>query len=337
MKNDAFAALFAALILCACNGDNASLRRGLPPILDAPAVEVATGNKIRIMTALAKDAGYSPSSVSNYYDVAQAGFNFVDDQCRSYFNELYLLDRDVKTRKSAISAVSQTTSAILGITGAPALTISIVAQAFGLANNATDIAGNSFLYSLPPATTKGFVRSLHIAYRNAVASRRTNMTSVEAYYHIQSYLDLCLPSTIEARLTEYVGKAQAYSDNANANPGAFFDLSVSSSASEIQVVNDGRTKLQEVKPIRKPGSNKIGEIEIAMQDSEIRAFQKMLCVKIDGDLGPIGSQTRKAVMAYLRTIDPARLPQDNPERIEYWGRSKLHDLVDSKKQACQTN
>jgi hypothetical protein len=121
-------ALVAALLLTNCNGKE----RGISPIIQAPAVELASQNQMRILNALAIDYNVSDSGNSRWYEVSTAGFNYVDDECRLYFNELFFLNREKDQLKSGLAALGATAAAVMGVTGATTKSISIVAQAFGL-------------------------------------------------------------------------------------------------------------------------------------------------------------------------------------------------------------
>ena len=162
---------FISLGLAGCSELN--LRKCPAPVIDSSSVEAATNNQIVIIRALARDAGYDPDSSVDYYRVAEAGFNYVDDQCRAYFDEIFFIDRERSQLKSGLAAASGTTAAILGVTNASTLTLSVVASAFGFASAATDILAGTYLYALPPATTQGLVNKLQAAYRGAAATVRS--------------------------------------------------------------------------------------------------------------------------------------------------------------------
>jgi hypothetical protein len=201
---------FISLALAGCN--ELALRKGPAPILDVTSVQTAAANQGTIIYALARDAGYANPEVGgiNYYRVAEAGFNYVDDQCSAYFDTIFFLDRERSQLKSGLAAASSTTAAILGVTSASTLSLSVVASAFGLASAGTDILAGTYLYSLPPATTQGLVNKLQIAYRDAAARTRADITTPTAAYHqIQSYLALCLPPTIETEVANQVNAATA--------------------------------------------------------------------------------------------------------------------------------
>lgn len=199
-----------AVGLAGCNA--LSLRKGPAPILDATSVQTAASNQRAIVYALAQDAGYEHPEMGgvDYYRVVEAGFNYVDDQCTAYFDTIFFLDRERGQLKSGLAAASGTTAAILGVTNASTLTMSVVATAFGFASAATDILAGTYLYSLPPATTLGLVNKLQIAYRDAAARAHADFTTPTAAYHqIQSYLALCLPPTIETEVANQVNAATA--------------------------------------------------------------------------------------------------------------------------------
>ncbi|WP_156634181.1 hypothetical protein [Methylobacterium sp. Leaf113] len=198
-------------------------RRGLKPIIDANSVQVASANTNLVVAALSRDAGSLPGEPIDYYLVALAGFNYVDDQCRQYFDELFFINRGREQAKSGLAAAAQTTAAVLGVTGASATSLAVVAQAFGFSISATDVIAGTYLYSLPPATTQGFVQKLQSAFRDGAAQRRAAINSAPAaYYVIQRYLELCLPPRIEAEITKQISAAGAV--DVRRGNGALFSL-----------------------------------------------------------------------------------------------------------------
>lgn len=202
--------LFPLLMVGLAGCSQLNMRTGPAPILDVTSIDTATSNQIEITNALARDAGLNADGTVDYYRVAEAGFNYVDDQCQAYFDEMYFIDRGRSQVKSALAAASSTTAAILGVTNASTLTLSVVASAFGFASTATDIVAGTYLYALPPATTQGLVDKLKAAYRDQASNMRAEITTpTAAYHHIQSYLALCLPPRIEAEIVSTVSAAGA--------------------------------------------------------------------------------------------------------------------------------
>ena len=142
-------------------------RYGIDPILDPVAVQTSSNNQIIILTALAQDANLGAVTPADWYQITEAGFNFVDDQCRLYFNELFFLNRDKERNKSLLIAGAATTAAILAATGGSKLSLEVVAQAFGFGGIANELVLGTYLYQLPPATTLGFVKEMQLAYAKA--------------------------------------------------------------------------------------------------------------------------------------------------------------------------
>lgn len=190
--------------LAGCNVIDA--RKGLDPQISYASVENSTTRINYIIDALARDTYPRDAKTWDYNLITEAGFNYIDDQCAAYFDNLFFLDRGRSQLKSGLAQTGATTAAILGATHASALSLSVVAAAFGFAASATDILAGTYLYALPPATTKGLVNSLQATYRQQ--SETLNIqTPTAAYHQIQGYLDLCLPPTIEAQVTNLVNQA----------------------------------------------------------------------------------------------------------------------------------
>src|SRR3954469_732512 len=180
-------------------------RRGLGPVIDAASVESASSNTRRILQALALDAGVDPVAPSDWYLVAEAGFNYIDDQCKAYFHEQFSLGSERAGIRSGVTAAGQATAAILSVTGSPAMGLAVLAQALGLGASATDLAAGSYVSRLPPTNTYDFVQRLQRAFRAAAAGHRARInTPTAAYYVIQRYLDLCLPPRIEVEITKQI-------------------------------------------------------------------------------------------------------------------------------------
>ena len=147
-------------------------RRGLGPIIDAASVESASSNTRRILQALALDAGVDPVAPSDWYLVAEAGFNYIDDQCKAYFHEQFSLGSERAGIRSGVTAAGQATAAILSVTGSPAMGLAVLAQALGLGASATDLAAGSYVSRLPPTTTYDFVQRLQRAFEREVENRQ---------------------------------------------------------------------------------------------------------------------------------------------------------------------
>jgi hypothetical protein len=249
-----------------------------------------------------------------------AGFNYVDDQCSSYFDYLFHLDRGREQLKSGVIATSATTAAILGVTRASAPSLAIVAAAFGLASEATDIVAGTYLYRLPPATTQGFVAKLQFAFRDEAAKKRAQINSpTTAYYLVQRYLNLCLPPTIEAEIIKQISTAGARA--VPGNSGSLFTVESVGAPPPVALRPATQVKSPVIRnisaPLPKPepvipridSDPRFTPRDKKLFPSQIKAWQVGLCVEpADGKLGPLHSETRKAIRDYLiaqGAMDPA--------------------------------
>ncbi|UDL89434.1 hypothetical protein LGH82_30985 [Mesorhizobium sp. PAMC28654] len=255
-----------------------------------------------ILNALAVDANYSGRSYT-MYDVTQAGFNFVDTQCMAYLQGLADLDSNRRALKQTLGGFGQTTGAILGVTGAGALSMAVVAQAFGLAQGLTDVYADRFLHSMPPGSTEQFVRKLMDAYRNGTADRRSLIDSGPAAYHeIQSYLRLCMPVEIEARIVDHISDSSAIPVPGN---GATQVVVGSPVTTEQKAVRDAvrpiekaTDKLPSVRPVQAGLPGAIGTVEKGIDRYQLNEIQATFCVSEKGT-GVWDGATRKAIFDIL--------------------------------------
>ena len=305
--------LLSLTLLALAGCSDADLRKGPSPVLDATSVEAAASNQISIINALARDAGYDPGGPVDYYRVAEAGFNYVDDQCQAYFDEMYFIERGRSQAKSGLAAAGATTAAILGLTNASTMSLAIVASAFGFASNATDIVTGTYLYALPPAATQGLVNQLQAAYRDEALKFRAQINApTAAYHHIHEYLSLCLPPRIEAEVIRTISAAGAKATTGGS--GSTFSVQSAGVPSPAPPPAVRVVKIRSpTKPLPNPEprtpTNTIGltETERFLLPRAIQDWQVALCVTDqgkpvrDGALGSIHSPTRDAIRQYLIT------------------------------------
>jgi hypothetical protein len=304
-------ALCLAVLLSGCYG--LEKRYGIDPILDPVAVQTSSNNQIIILTALAQDANLGAVTPADWYQITEAGFNFVDDQCRLYFNELFFLNRDKERNKSLLIAGAATTAAILAATGGSKLSLEVVAQAFGFGGIANELVLGTYLYQLPPATTLGFVKEMQLAYREGAANRRALISNAPAAYHaIQDYLTLCLPPTIEAKMAEHIGAARAVPDSIRGNRSASFGITLTApvpvTRQEIRAAVGGDV-VAAPPPVRQGSdvvrpSGKITNVEPGTGSRDLPAstdqwarYRATLCVTDENTLGPKTRQTLKLFKA----------------------------------------
>lgn len=283
--------------LSAC-GQGPNGLRPVNPTLDAEAVVQTTSDRQRIMAALQRDADFGRVAGSaSWYEITLSGFNFVDDQCSAYFDSLFRLERDRRATVSGLGAFGQTANAILAASGESELTLTVVAQVFGLGRSITEIVADSFLFQLPPATTRDFVSTTQAAYRSGIASEASSINNPSiAYSYIRGYLDLCLPVTIEGMLVDTISSTQATPGEA-AGGQVGIELSTATTpavTSSFEQPQDTRT------PLPAPTGPRVARAALdTLSPANISAIQVYLCFEgsaVDGRLGP---NTRIAMADYF--------------------------------------
>ena len=305
---------------------NTSLRTGISPVLDVASVQTAASNQIAIINALALDAGYDPQGNVNYYDVAQAGFNYVDDQCNAYFDYMFFFDRRRTEIQSGLAAAGATTGAILGLTNASAMSLGIVASAFGFASNATDIVAGTYVFG-HPAETMVLVHRLQTAYRNGAATNRAFINSrTSAYYAIQRYLSLCLPPTIEGVIANQINATTAVS--VSTGEGSLVSVQTGSSLRPLESSRPAQPKGSATVSTRAgpgrasgsvaagpnrsvvpaPGWSKVVDPTVTIDVSTANAIQKSLCLP-ESLNGSFNSETELGLKIYSSV---ARHASDDP-------------------------
>ena len=333
-----------SLGLTGCN--ELGLRKGPAPVLDASSVQAAAISQRTIIDALAQDAGYNLQGNVNYYQVALAGFNYVDDQCSAYFDEIFFLDRGRSQIKSGLAAASATTAAILGVTNASTLSLAVVASAFGFASNATDILAGTYLYSLPPAVTQGFVNKLQTAFREGVAANPASINSpASAYYAVQRYLSLCLPPTIESEIANQISATTAV--GVPTGPGSLVSVQTGSSPTPHRAPLVGpppltkqQVRSEQISNVRNPVNNSrpsTAEKNTA-GDSFIRQVKAALCVpETDAALSP---PTELAIKDYLRGMGvpiPGQIEPFSDPNLQPVLMKAINDVQNCKVQGFETS
>ncbi|MGR9276131.1 hypothetical protein ACU8KI_16130 [Rhizobium leguminosarum] len=256
----------------------------------------------------------------DFYDITEAGFNFVDAQCNSYFQALQDLEHRRNAAQQGLGAFGQTTNAVLAVTGATAVSIAVTAQAFGLGQNLINAYADNFLFSLPPSKTERFVFKIMTAYRNAAANHQLAIQSAPAAYReIQGYLRLCTPVTIEAMLTDHIADATA---EAVFNSGSTDVVTGSRTSAQQKAILERTAPIATV-AVRLPGPSQgprgrsdvggINDDEKSTSPRDIRAIQGMMCVQ---ETGKWDDQTREAIAKFYVAMG------DKRERIKTFGVTK---------------
>lgn len=215
--------IIAALCLGGCSKiPDWDSRYGPGPNISREDVESRIVRQEALMSALKKAAENSrtPSgSIQSgkpavgetpiWFDAAQFGFNYADEECNEYLRLNFRLTR-IRDREHAM--FGQVTNAAPGLLKAASVadpTITTIAAALGLSQALTDSYMNTYLFStMEPNVVFNTVAKLQNAYRAEADGRKASFTSsAVAYRAIQNYYSLCFPQTIEAKMSEYLAKS----------------------------------------------------------------------------------------------------------------------------------
>jgi hypothetical protein len=224
----AFVAIACIASGCSDFPDQFAGRYGPSPVPTGPSVALAAQRQSEIVLALAQGAGYSQGlppigDRQDWYTVIMTGFNVVDDACMTYIDDLWILERKKARTGTLITATGAAAAGIVAANSNPsAITLAILAQAFGLASAFNAAISDSYLYTQNAATIKKLVRKTTEAYRTDLAKKlpppETEITYPigspgAAYHHMREYLALCLPPTIQAQIEDLVANAKAAPEN----------------------------------------------------------------------------------------------------------------------------
>lgn len=216
MKYLVAASLAALLPACAELKEQYAYRYGPEPV---PSFSYTSENVTRqsdIVAALAIGAGFSPErrphSSEDFYQITLVGLNVVDDACARYIQNLWKLEHQRERTKDILSATASAVAGIIGATYDPhAGTLTILAQAFGLAAAVTNAVADSYLYTQRSPTVTKLVDKSTRAYRIELEKKRGTFyqSPANVYLHVRQYLYYCLPTTIQAQIESLVADAVA--------------------------------------------------------------------------------------------------------------------------------
>jgi hypothetical protein len=229
---------------------------GPPPVPTGPAVEAAAQRQAEVVLAMARRAGYAQTPPPfgdrlGWYTVTMTGFNVVDDACTSYIDDLWILERRKARTGTLIAATGAAAAGIIAANANPsAITLAILAQAFGLASAFNTAISDSYLYTQNAATIKKLVRKTTEAYRTDLAKKlpppETEVTYPigspgAAYHHMREYLALCLPPTIQAQIEDLVANAKAAPENSATDAALTTAKAAAAATARPVVIGSGMT------------------------------------------------------------------------------------------------
>jgi hypothetical protein len=138
------------------------------------------------------------------------GLNDIDDRCDAYISSLRRAKTEGDTYISLLTRTASTTNVILGQsldTKTDARAISIVQAAFGLGTRGLSDYYSRLLLAIPPTTVHQIALKRRTAFRTDLQAeirkdRRTVKSRSDSYFVIRSYLQICLPQSLEASIEE---------------------------------------------------------------------------------------------------------------------------------------
>lgn len=208
----------AAVCLAGCEAANGfGNRYGPDPAMPSQDVAASVNHQDAIMTSLREAARCSDAPVNLpdcNYATTLVGFNFVDEQCDAYLHELFAIDKERDRAKNVINGAGLLTNTILAVSPASKITMAIAAHAFGLSSSYVDVATDSYLYKTDTGVIYKAVEEMQLEYRTRADKdfrERPYLFEIEpqAYGAIRGYLRLCMPPTIQSKMTSALANATA--------------------------------------------------------------------------------------------------------------------------------
>ena len=164
----------------------------------------------------------------NWYLIAVAGYNYVDEKCDAYLQDVFIAERQRDRTTGALDLIGAATGAVLVAAldkrRASLDAIAITAQAFGLSSQLIKTFANSYLYNVPSTVVYDKVTGLRAAYRAKVDTDQAGLgggirSPTAAYQSIRSYLSICMPDSIDAAIHAVVANSTPEANTPATAPG----------------------------------------------------------------------------------------------------------------------
>ena len=224
----------------------------------------------------------------NWAPIVQAGMNDIDQRCDAFLGWLDEKRRNQEPILNELHAVSAASQAIMNVAGAGANPITIVGLAFGLASDSFTNLRSSLLFEVDKSTVETIVVNAQNRYRADLWNQPAIDNRASAVYALRSYLRICTPYTIANQINTTVTLVER---GAGANV-----INVPMVDAQIVRSTTIRSATAPITVIPTPPHQ---TYEGSLAPAHIKDIQTTLCVAADGNLGPPGSQTRKAIGDFL--------------------------------------
>lgn len=167
MRIAAAVTLVCCSLLLACCGPAWENRDGPSAVMQPDKVDVTVSRQMAVLQALA--VTYQAHSA---YEVVLAGFNYSDEVCAYYLNNLHQFERRKNRIQNTLTLANSTATAIMSAASVSKEAVIYVTQALGFSTAWVGIVADSYLYRLSPGILAGIVDTLHDALRADVSKRR---------------------------------------------------------------------------------------------------------------------------------------------------------------------
>ncbi len=298
-------ALMAILLIAGCNSPtNSFLLNGIGAELPARDIVNATRLQIKYFNYLCRQAGLPvdpvnettycrlpPSDVASWTLVVSQGMNDIDRRCDAYLQWLDNKKRSKGPLLSQIGTTKTTVQEIIEVTVPNAANavkaISVVGMAFQLLSDTIENYHSRLLLEINSSTVNSIVLQGRYDFRKHLRDEGITFRSKpEAEHALRSYLRLCLPFAIEAKINNF--STLGASGERPGEGNTLGDLPVVGAA-----VPQPSAPIEADTKVFKPDRPKIDETPV--RERIDAAIQKALCTKADGEKG---DKTTEAIRIY---------------------------------------
>lgn len=206
--------ILSTLVGCDPATDRKYVREGIGTDLYTDDVGGRTQLQDVYVTHICEQAGLAPSncvvdsfSPTVWTAFVQAGMNDIDQRCDAYLTWLDAQRRDREPVLRQLATMAAATQAIMTVSGAGTDSLTIVAEAFGLASATYANWNSRLLLAVNQSTVQTVVYSRQTDFRNSIAKEEV-ANRPRALYLLRNYLRICMPLTIETDINTSVTLVQ---------------------------------------------------------------------------------------------------------------------------------
>ncbi|CAN5291381.1 hypothetical protein BH10PSE9_BH10PSE9_14880 [soil metagenome] len=282
-----------SIVLAGCN--TSSNDAGVGPDLYTGSLPENTKAQDDYVSAICAQAGGQATAAEctapdGWTAFVQAGMNDIDQRCDQYLVWLDQRKRHAGPIQQQLTDTNTAATAIVQATAPASPAIGILTQVFGFASKTFTNINSGLLLEVDHSTVQAVVLGRQKQFRKALEGRRVPNRPV-AIYALRSYLRICMPITIATEINTTITTFER-TDSA---PDALID----GTAVARSLIGTPTSQVPEQGAIRTQSDTRFTQVERSLTPAYIRQVQRTMCVAADGDLGQLGSATRRAISQYL--------------------------------------